>query len=322
MKLLTQIPFHKQENNLLINYNSSILLLGSCFAEHIGEKLEYYKLKNLSNPFGILFHPLAIKNLVFNAINKKEFSKAHIFLQNEQWHCFDAHSRLDSTSKELLIETLNQQNKLVLDQLETSTHLIITLGTAWVYRFLKTNEVVANCHKVAQKEFSKELLSVTEIIEILSEIYSMVKGINPICKIIFTISPVRHLKDGFIENTRSKAHLIAAVHQFINLQSEIGSQQLFYFPSYEIIMDELRDYRFYNEDLLHPNPIAVNYIWQKFQETWFSEEAISFSKRIEAVQKSLNHKPFNAESKAHKIFLENLDQEKTQIKAFFPHISF
>lgn len=317
MKLQTQIPLKKQYSNNLINYESDILLLGSCFAEHIGEKLKYYKLKNLSNPFGILFHPLAIKNLLSHAINKREFSEADIFFHNEQWHCFDTHSDMDSASKEVLIQTLNQQRRLLFEQLQKSTHVILTLGTAWVYRFLKTDKVVANCHKVSQKEFSKELFSVIEVVEILLETTSLIKKINPKCKILFTVSPVRHLKDGFVENTRSKAHLIAAIHQVLEIEGEC-----FYFPSYELVIDELRDYRFYNEDMLHPNPIAINYIWQKFQEVWFTEDAISFSKRIETVQKSLNHKPFNPESEAHKIFLENLVYEKNQIKALFPHISF
>lgn len=317
MKLQTQIPLQKQHSDNLISYESDVLLLGSCFAEHIGEKLQYYKLKSLSNPFGILFHPLAIKKLVFNAVEKREFTEVDIFFHNEQWHSFEAHSRLDSVSKEELIETLNQQRKLVFNQLEKSTHIIITLGTAWVYRFLKTDELVANCHKVPQKEFSKELLSVIEIVEILKEISRVVKEINPKCNILFTVSPVRHLKDGFIENTRSKAHLIAAIHQVLEKE-----ENAFYFPSYEIMMDELREYRFYNEDMLHPNPIAVNYIWEKFQEVWFTDEAVTFSKRIEAVQKSSEHKPFNPQSQAHKTFLEKLEQEKKLINSLFPHISF
>lgn len=318
MKLQTPLPFQKQKDALLIDYNSSILLLGSCFAEHIGEKLQYHKLQSLCNPFGILFHPLAIRNLVFNAVNKNKFSEADIFFHNEQWHSFDAHSRLDSPNKKKLIEILNLKNEMVLEQLKQSTHLILTLGTAWVYRFLKTTKVVANCHKVPQKEFDKKLLSVNEIIKSLEETISMVTGINPNCKILFTVSPVRHLKDGFVENSRSKAHLVTAIHQIL----ETRDTGCFYFPSYEIMMDELRDYRFYNEDMLHPNPMAINYIWDQFQNVWFTEEALSLSKRIEAVQKGMNHKSFNPKSAAHKTFLRKLEQEKKAITAAFPYITF
>ena len=317
MKLQTQIPFQKQDKNQLIDYHSNVFLLGSCFAEHIGEKLQYHKLKSLCNPFGILFHPLAIRNVIFNSASEKVFSGEDIFFQNEQWSSFEAHSKLNSIDKREILDNLNEQSQLTFKYLKESSHIIITLGTAWVYRYLKSNAVVANCHKVPQKEFSKELLTVEHLVGLLKEILDLIRNHNPKCAIIMTVSPVRHLKDGFVENTRSKAHLISAIHQVLE-----NSENCFYFPSYELIMDELRDYRFYNEDMLHPNAVAINYVWEKFQEVWFTDEAVSFSKRIDAVQKSLVHKPFNSETVAHKVFLEKLEKEKNTIKASFPHISF
>lgn len=316
MKLQTQIPLQKQSNHL-ISYESDVLLLGSCFAEHIGEKLQYHKLKSLCNPFGILFHSKAIENLVVNSVQEHNYSKETVFFHSGQWHSFDAHSKLSSDHQDELLKQLNELSKLTFRQIKKSTHVMVTLGTAWVYRFLKTKALVANCHKVPQQEFSKELLSIQEISESLSRIIDSIKLNNPDSTLIFTVSPVRHLKDGFVENSRSKAHLIAAVHKVVEAYNNC-----FYFPSYELVMDELRDYRFYNEDMLHPNPVAINYIWEKFQEVWFTNEALSFSKRIDAIQKSLEHKPFHPKSSAHQDFLKRLEQEKEAIMALFPHISF
>ena len=316
MKLQTTIPLKPQQHNQ-VDYNSKIVLLGSCFVENIGNKLDYFKFQNLQNPFGILFQPLAIENLITQVINEKEFTEEDIFFHNEQWHCFDAHSKLSAPSKEALIDNLNLNIKLANEQIAQSTHIIITLGTAWVYRNLETDTVVANCHKVPQKQFVKELLSVDEISESLEAISSLVKSINPEVSIIFTISPVRHLKDGFVENTQSKAHLISAIHQVVEPRNS-----LFYFPSFEIMMDELRDYRFYGEDMIHPSQTAINYIWDKFLEVWISEETNKIMEDIDAVQKGLQHKPFNANSEEHEQFLMNLKESQLKLNDQFSHIKF
>lgn len=321
MKLQTKIPLVKQTNNL-IDYSSNILLLGSCFVENIGDKLEYFKFQNFINPFGILFHPKAIETLIANAVNDKEYTQEDIFFHNERWHCFDVHSKLCHTSKDKLLKQLKSALKLTAKQLNDSTHIIITLGTAWVYKFLENNQTVANCHKVPQKQFKKEILSVDDIVKCIKNIERLVCSKNPDIQIIYTVSPVRHLKDGFIENSQSKSHLITAIHQFINRQSEIKNQKSKYFPSYEIMMDELRDYRFYAEDMIHPNKTAINYIWKKFQQVWISSEAIQTMDDVNTIQKGMLHKPFNQNSKLHQQFLQDLESKKTQIKKEFPHITF
>lgn len=328
MKLQTKIPFVKQSNNL-IGYHSKILLLGSCFVENIGEKLEYFKFQNTINPFGILFHPKAIETLIANALNDKEYTQKDIFFLNERWHCFDAHSKLSNVSKEDLILQLNTILKLTTQQLHNSTHIVITLGTVWVYKFLEYNQIVANCHKLPQKQFKKELLSIAEITSSLENIEKQIRTVNPNVQFIYTVSPVRHLKDGFIENTQSKSHLITAIHKFLNQQSSINNQQSsinnrqsVYFPSYEIIMDELRDYRFYAEDMIHPNKTAINYIWEKFQQVWITSEAIQTMDAVNTIQKGLQHKPFNPNSKSHQQFLQDLEDKKAQIKKQFPYITF
>ena len=321
MKLQTKIPLKKQSNNL-IDYNANILLLGSCFVENIGDKLSFFKFQNLQNPFGILFQPKAIESLISNAINQKVYSEKDIFFFNEQWHCFEAHSKLSSSSKEELLLSLNGQLKLTKQQINKSTHVIITLGTAWAYRFIESKSLVANCHKVPQKQFSKELLSVEEIVASLQHIVKLIQSVNSKVSIIFTVSPVRHIKDGFVENTRSKSHLLTAIHQFLNQKTLYANQQSFYFPSYEIVMDELRDYRFFAEDMVHPNQLAVSYIWEKFQEVWIATDATKTMVLVEEVQKGLQHKPFNPNSEAHKKFTQNLEQKITQLQGHYPHIVF
>ncbi|MBP0903220.1 GSCFA domain-containing protein [Mariniflexile gromovii] len=321
MKLQTQIPLQKQSSNL-IDYNSNILLLGSCFVENIGEKLSYFKFQNLQNPFGILFQPKAIETLISNAINHRGYSEKDIFFHNEQWHCFEAHSKLSNPSKDVLLSNLNGAFEATNHHINTSTHIIITLGTAWGYRFLESNQLVANCHKVPQKQFGKELLSVEIITYSIEAIVDSIKNVNPNVSIIFTVSPVRHIKDGFVENTQSKAHLITAIHQFLNRQSTIDNRQLSYFPSFEIMMDELRDYRFYAEDMLHPNQTAIHCIWEKFQEVWMSSEAIKTMKVVEEVQKGLQHKPFNPNSEAHQKFVSVIKEKQFQLQKIHPHIVF
>nr|WP_276169199.1 GSCFA domain-containing protein [Zobellia alginiliquefaciens] len=316
MKLQTQIPLQKAQNQ--IDYDSRLVLLGSCFSENIGQKFRYYKFRELQNPFGILFHPLAIANLVSRAVLGKVYTEDDVFFFNERWQCYDAHSDLSAVSKDSLLNALNQGIEQTANHLKQATHICITLGTAWVYRHAETDAVVANCHKVPQKQFSKELMRIEEIVASLNSIMASVQSLNPNAQFIFTVSPVRHLKDGFVENQRSKAHLVAAVHEVVSASTLKAD----YFPSYEIQMDELRDYRFYKEDMVHPNALAVNYIWKKFVEVWLASNTSSTMKKIEKVQKGMLHKPFNENSDQHQKFLMKLNVLKSEIQKEFPHIQF
>ena len=315
MNLQTKIILKKETKNR-INYNSKLVLLGSCFSKNIGNKLTYFKFQTHQNPFGILFHPKAIENLITNAINEKEYVSKDLIFQDERWHSFDAHSNLSSSNQEILLKKLNSSVQATNKKLKKATHIIITLGTSWVYRSIETGAVVANCHKIPQNKFSKELLSIVEINKSLKTIISLLKSINKDINVLFTVSPIRHLKDGFIENTQSKSHLIAAIHNIVDCKN------VSYFPSYEIMMDELRDYRFYYEDMIHPNKIAINYIWEKFNETWFEENTWSIMKEIELIQKGMAHKPFDKNSEKHQNFLQNLESKKEKIRTQFPFINF
>ncbi|MBQ0767662.1 MAG: GSCFA domain-containing protein [Bizionia sp.] len=312
MKLQTQIPIQKSDNP--IDYKSNVLLFGSCFAENISEKFSYYKFQNTSNPFGILFHPKAIENLIDNALQQKVYTEKDVFYYNERWQCYHAHSKLSRALKEELLDTLNANIALTNNNLTAASHIIITLGTAWVYALKERNTVVANCHKVPQKSFEKRLLSIAEITNSLEHIIDSVKAVNPGVQFIFTVSPVRHVKDGFIENTLSKSHLIAAIHHVLKKVS-YKDKGLSYFPSFEIMTDELRDYRFYTEDLLHPNKTAVNYIWEQFQLAWIAPKVVSIMKDVDAVQKGLIHKPFNPSSQAHLKFLQALQLKITHLQS-------
>ncbi|EPR74956.1 hypothetical protein ADIWIN_0043 [Winogradskyella psychrotolerans RS-3] len=316
MNLQTQIPLKPQQYNQ-IDYNSKVLLLGSCFSENIGNKFAYHKFQSIINPFGILFHPIAIEHLITRAINKDYYSEDDVCFHNEQWFCLDAHSKLNKASKDELLSVLNSQIDETLDNLVNASHVIITLGTSWVYRHIESDKVVANCHKLPQKQFLKELGSVDTITESLQAIITLIKSVNPKVNLLFTVSPVRHIKDGFIENTQSKAHLITAIHNVVEPR-----QQLYYFPSYEIMMDELRDYRFYSSDMLHPNDVAINYIWEKFKTVWLSVDALQTLDKIAAIQTKKEHRPFNSNSESHQKFLSKLHLEEADICAKFPHISF
>jgi lysophospholipase L1-like esterase len=316
MQFRTQVPIPKSDNP--IDYSSKVLSFGSCFAVNMAEKLDYFKFKNSCNPFGILFHPLAIEKLMDRAISGKRFGEKDVFFHNERWHCFDVHSDLSNDNKEEFIETLNLQLETAHQQIREATHAIITYGTSWVYRNIEKEAIVANCHKVPQKQFVKELLSVDAIQRSVEKIINLIHSVNPDCAVIFTVSPVRHSKDGFVENQRSKSHLITAIHQIQNPESQI----LNYFPSYEIMMDELRDYRFYAEDMLHPNQVAIDYIWERFKETNISETAYAVVEEVETIQKSLSHKPFNPNSDSHKKFEAKLKEKIAKLVSQYPFMKF
>ncbi|NAS31528.1 GSCFA domain-containing protein [Flavobacteriaceae bacterium R38] len=323
MNFNTTIPLQAENNQ--IDYNSQLFLLGSCFSEHIGNKLQYYKFRTVQNPFGIIFHPRAIEKLILKAVNDERYTAEDIFELNGGWHCFDAHSRLSTIAKDKLLQQLNDALQVTNQQIHNATHIIITLGTAWVYRYIETDNLVANCHKVPQKKFLKELLSIDEIVESLEAILAIVKSVNSDATFIFTVSPVRHLKDGFIENQLSKSHLIAAIHQIVDAQLSSRAQlrgKAVYFPSYEIMMDELRDYRFYKEDLIHPNSTAIDYIWEKFQFSWIDDAVADTLLEVGKIQKGLQHRPFNPESEQHVQFLNKLEVMKSKVMEKYPHIKF
>ena len=290
-----------------IDYSSKIALIGSCFSDNIAKKLAYHKFDLLTNPHGIVFSPKAIEKSLFDCANKTIYTAHDLVQENEIWHSMHHHASFSGLTKKEVLKNINHSIQKANTFLQEADPVIITLGTAWVYHYIPQDELVANCHKIPQSNFIKRLLSIEEIKVSLENSIQLVKKLNPNSKIIFALSPVRHLKDGFTENTQSKAHLLSAIHQVTN-------KQVFYFPSYEIMLDDLRNYRFYNEDMLHPNAVAIDYIWDKFQESWISNDALAISKKVAEIQRDLAHKPFNPTSEAHQKFLVKLSQKKAQLE--------
>jgi len=318
MQFRTQIPILKSNNP--IDYNSKILSMGSCFAENMASKFDYFKFQNETNPFGIIFNPVSIEKLFNRVCNEDLFTEKDVFFYNERWHSFEVHSDLSNSDRQELLESLNKAITETHKQIKEATHIIITFGTSWVYRNLESTEIAANCHKVPQKQFSKELLSVDTIQQSIQNTINLVHALNPEINFIFTVSPVRHIKDGFVENQLSKSHLFTALHSVLNTEHlKLNTE---YFPSYEIMMDELRDYRFYNEDMLHPNQIAIDYIWKLFSENYISQESTAVMQEVDEIQKSLRHRSFNPESDQHQKFLAKLQQKINLLGEKLPHIKF
>src|SRR5690554_1377720 len=218
MKLQTEISLKPEENQ--INYSSKILLFGSCFPENIGERFEYFKFQNTVNPFRIIFNPVSIEKLIARAIENQAFSEEAVFQHHGIWKCFETHSELAALEKDGFLNNLNSALEMLREMLFSATHIVFTFGTSWVYRNIESGEIVANCHKLPQQNITKELLSIEEISKSIESIFSKILEINPTATIINTVSPVRHIKDGFAENSLSKAHLISAIHQSVSLRAQ------------------------------------------------------------------------------------------------------
>jgi hypothetical protein len=317
MQFFTKVPISTTENP--ITYKSSIVSIGSCFAENIGERLHYFQFQQITNPFGIIFNPVSIEKIIGRTLQRNYFTEKDIFFHNERWHSFDIHSELSDPNQDFFLIKLNRTLDFFYEKIMSATHFTLTLGTSWVYKTTASGEIAANCHKMPQKYFSKQLLTSDEIEISLENIVRLIKENNPNCHFIFTISPVRHLKDGFIENQISKANLISATYHLIRKRQ---NQHLSYFPSYELMMDELRDYRFYNPDLLHPNTTAIAYIWSRFVVTFVDKSALSTMNEVETIRKGLQHQSFNPDSFLHQKFLKNLNEKIAHLQKTHPLMRF
>lgn len=301
-------PLHQSAD---INYNSNIITIGSCFSDNIGNWLKQHKFNCSANIFGTVFNPVSIASY-FKSL---ELTTDDLININEVWVSLNHHSQNNKISKEELILHLSNLQTEFKQKISEATHLIITLGTAWVYKNKENNKVVANCHKIPQNHFKKELLSIEEIVDALDLICQYVPDT---CNIIFTLSPVRHVKDGFIENSRSKARLLEAIHQTV----EKNRNKCLYYPAYEIFIDDLRDYRFYEVDLIHPATPGLDYIKEHFAESFFSEETIQLLNRIKVVLNASNHKLFNPLSKSSLEFKKNTINQIKELQNNYPFIDF
>ncbi|MEO7047738.1 MAG: GSCFA domain-containing protein [Ferruginibacter sp.] len=314
----TPKPFSKK-----ITHQHKLMLMGSCFTENIGDKLMQHKFSVLQNPNGILFNPASVADAVENYISKKEITEAELFYLNEAYHSWQHHSRFSSPQKNTAVEIINRSTSAAHEYLKEADFLIITFGSAWIYELTdkadnkQNNIVAANNHKAPADWFNRRLLSSAELESIIGKMFAQLKEFNPSLIIIFTISPVRHLREGFIENNRSKATLINAVHAAVEKYKNV-----FYFPAYELVIDDLRDYRFYAEDMVHPNYAATNYVWEKFVQTAIDESSQDLMKTINEINAAKNHKPFNPSSAAHKKFLKINFEKANNLHQQYPYINF
>ena len=292
-----------------ITLKNPVLTMGSCFANAVGSRLANFKFQTLINPFGTVYNPVSLHTLLQLAVQKQELP-ANSFLQRDEVHYnYHLHSSFSSIQKEELTQQIQATLENTRNFLTKTDVLMITYGTAWVYELKDTGEIVANCHKQPTSLFTKRLLSQQEVVDSFRTLCSLLQDIRPNLRIILTLSPVRHIKDTLELNSVSKSILRSTCHQ---LSTEFNNVE--YFPAYEILLDDLRDYRFYKSDMLHPSGEAEGYIWSKFTSAYFDETTLSFIKKWEAIQLDLNHKAFHLQSYAHQAFLRSLKTKLMELK--------
>jgi len=294
--------------DLKITYEDHILTLGSCFAENIGKKMQNIHFDTEVNPFGVLYNPVSIRNSIELLIENKPFTKKDIFEYNYLWQSFSHSSLFSDITAEKCLTKINKRFETAANFLRNTDFLLITFGTAWVFEDRKRGSVVSNCHKLPSELFKRRRLTVKEIVVDYTTLISRLQILLPNLKIIFSVSPIRHWKDGAHENTLSKSTLLLAIDA---LQKEFENVQ--YFSAYEIQMDELRDYRFYAPDMLHPSDVAVDYIWSRFADTYFDAVTTDMKKELELLSADLSHRPLHPESDEFKKFIKSTEKKKQEL---------
>lgn len=302
------------DNIRKIEHSDVVILFGSCFAENIGKRLNDSKIRCDLNPFGILYNPLSISTAIKEIINEKQYNGKDIFFANEQWHSWMHHSLFSQSDKGKCLKYINDRISLANEHIKAARYFVFTWGSAFVYSLKENGHVVGNCHKQKDFLFERRLITVDEIVSEYKLLIENIKKINPNIDFLFTVSPIRHAKDGMHSNQLSKATLLLAANQLCQ-----ESESCFYFPSYEIMMDELRDYRFYADDMLHPSPLAIDYIWEKFSECCFSESTKKIIKEWSVIQKGLEHRPFNPKSESYRLFLTQILLKINRFREKFPY---
>lgn len=298
-----------------IDHQTKLLMIGSCFIENIGELLIQSKFNVNLNPFGILYNPQSIAEALNVLLSKKQFDENDLFEHKELYHSFLHHSRFSDRDKEQCLSQINKSLKQGHEDLIDSDILFITFGTSYVYRLRETGKVVGNCHKLPANQFCRYRLNVESIVSEWAVLIKIIHAVNPKLKILFTVSPIRHLKDGAHENQLSKSTLLLAIDEICKMNKKTA-----YFPSYEIVLDELRDYRFYNADMIHPSTVAVKYIWERFSDIYFSARTVQIMNEWNKIRTAIHHRPFNVDTEEYKHFLK---QTMLRLKDFtnkYPYI--
>lgn len=298
------LPFALKPPGRQISIKDQLLLLGSCFAEEIGDKMMQRRFRVLMNPHGILYNPASLAIALQDYVQNRVYTRADLFQRDGLWHSFHHHGRFSQSRPEKTLESINHAIEKTHLVLKEAQWLVVTFGSAYVYHHKKTGQPVGNCHKVPSAEFDKILITIPAITGIWQEQIEALKKFNPHLSILFTISPVRYVRDGLIGNNRSKAILIDAVHRLLET-----NKNCFYFPAYEIVIDQLRDYRFFKEDLVHPNQLAIDYVWEKFSQNMCDAATQQFLAEYEPLLKGLQHRAFQEETAEHQNFKLHLKEK-------------
>lgn len=299
-----------------ISYEDQLITMGSCFSDNIGQRMKSAFFSVDVNPFGVLFNPISIKNSLEILVNNRLFSEDDLFKHGSLWSSFSHSTLFASANKAECLNNINQRIEATAIHLRQADFLLITFGTAWVYELSTTGEVVSNCHKLPANNFVRKRLTIDEIVTTYSDILKELHKLNPELQVIFTVSPIRHWKDGAHENNLSKSILLMAI-ELIKEQYDF----IDYFPAYEIQMDELRDYRFYASDMLHPSETAIDYIWEKFSQAYFSAETLQAKTELEQLRITMNHRPIHQASEEYKLFLQSLEKKKKGLMLKYPFLS-
>jgi len=306
-----EIPIPTSSNK--IDHSQKVYFTGSCFSENVANKFKYFGFDLLSNSHGIIYNPVSISECFFDLMNPGSYQEKDLSFHNDNYFSYAHHGCFDGKESSEVIKNINVSLQLHASFIKAAQVVFITLGTAWVYVQREINRIVANCHKVPAEFFKKRLLTVDDIENNLEKMIDRIHFLNPAAQIVFTLSPVKHLKDGFVENQLSKSRLHVAIHNFL-------SKNVSYFPSYEIMNDDLRDYRFWKEDMMHPNELAIEYIWQKFSETYFSKETMEVMKEVKQYQQLASHRPLSPNLGEIKDFDEKKKAKLIEIKNKYPQL--
>ena len=312
MKLTTEISITSPL--LSITYDDQLLTMGSCFAENIGARLRQYGFDSDINPFGILYNPLSIAVALERLLSGNLFQESELFQHNGLWYSFAHHGSFSAVTADEALENINTRFNFARERLQSTGVLLVTFGTAWIYRWQDGGAVVANCHKLPDKRFERSRLSVDDVVSLWFPLIQRLQEVNPKLQLLFTVSPVRHWKDGAHENQLSKSTLLLAVEQ---LKECCG---VVYFPAYELMMDELRDYRFYSADMLHPSDVAIDYIWERFVYSCFDKTTRETMREVEQITRALAHRPLNPDSEEYHRFRKQTLLRKAHLLQLYPNI--
>ncbi len=313
MKLRTEFVCTPSLNK--ISHGDCIYFSGSCFSENIAALLSYHGFHVSSNSHGIIYNPVSIKNSIQDIAQKREYTNADIESINSEWISFNHHGEFKNADAENVLEKINQNISDTYQHIQKSKYIFITLGSSWVYTHYQSNKIVANCHKFPSTTFQKRILSISEINDAIKQMIEFIYSVNKSIRIVFTLSPVKHLRDGIVENQLSKSRLHHCIQEHLN-------ENISYFPAFEIMNDDLRDYRFWSEDMMHPNQLAIDYIWEKFSNVYFDSSTLEINQQVKSVRQFLAHRILSSDQIKAEELKTQQEKKKVELLKKYPQIHF